>query len=46
MDVHMAAGLSAKTSFDVPRGKYIVRQVVRDEEGQTMSARSLVVDIP
>ncbi len=45
MDAHMAAGLSAKTSFDVPRGKYIVRQVVRDEEGQTMSARSLVVEI-
>lgn len=46
MDLHMSAGLSAKTSFDVPRGKYIVRQVVRDEEGQNMSARSLVVDIP
>ncbi len=46
MDRHLEAGISAKTSFDVPRGKYIVRQVVRDSEGQTMSALSSVVDIP
>lgn len=40
------SGLVLKTSFDVPPGTYIVRLVVRDSEGQTMSARNRVVEIP
>ncbi len=42
----LAAGLAAKTSFDVQPGKYVLRLVVRDSEGQSMSARNSVVDIP
>lgn len=42
----IAAGLSVKTSFDAPPGKYAVRLVVRDAEGQTMAARNGVVEVP
>jgi hypothetical protein len=45
-EARLAAGLAAKTSFDVASGKYILRLVVRDSEGQSMSARNSVVDIP
>jgi len=45
-EARLAAGLSAKTSFDVPPGKYVVRLVVRDSEGQMMAARNGVIDIP
>jgi VWFA-related protein len=39
-------GVALKTSFDVAPGSYVVRLVVRDSEGQTMSARNGVVEIP
>ncbi len=39
-------GISIKNSFQVHPGRYLVRMVVRDSEGQTMSAQSGVVDIP
>lgn len=42
----MAAGVSTKMSFDAPPGKYVVRLVVRDSEGQTMAAKNGVVEVP
>jgi VWFA-related protein len=45
-DARLAAGLNVKTSFDVQPGKYVLRLVVRDSEGQMMSARNGIVDIP
>jgi VWFA-related protein len=45
-DAKLAAGLNVKTSFDVQPGKYVLRVVVRDSEGEMMSARNGIVDIP
>jgi VWFA-related protein len=42
----MALGVAVKTNFDVQPGKYMVRVVVRDSEGQMMSARNGIVEIP
>ena len=39
-------GITVKTSFDVKPGSYLVRLVVRDTEGQTMSAQNGAVEIP
>jgi VWFA-related protein len=39
-------GLSIRTSFDVKPGNYAVRLVIRDTEGQLMSAQNGVVEIP
>jgi VWFA-related protein len=41
----LASGLTLKTSFDVKPGSYLVRLVVRDAEGQTMSAENGTVEI-
>jgi VWFA-related protein len=38
-------GLTLKTSFDVKPGSYLVRLVVRDAEGQMMSAENGTVEI-
>ena len=40
------SGISVKSSFTVHSGRYVVRMVVRDSEGQTMSAQSSMVEIP
>ena len=40
------SGVTVKTNFDVAPGSYVIRLVVRDAEGQTMSARNGVVEIP
>jgi len=40
------SGLTLKTSFDVKPGSYLVRLVVRDGEGQLMSAENGAVEIP
>ena len=45
-DARLAAGVNVKTSFDVQPGKYVLRLVVRDSEGQMMSARNGIVEIP
>lgn len=42
----LASGLVVKTSFDVKAGDYVVRLVVRDSEGQMLSAVSGSVQIP
>jgi VWFA-related protein len=39
------SGITLKTSFDVKPGSYLVRLVVRDAEGQLMSAENGTVDI-
>ena len=38
--------LTVKTSFDVPPGSYMVRLVVRDTEGEMMTAENGSVEIP
>jgi VWFA-related protein len=41
----LASGITLKTSFDVKPGSYLVRLVVRDSEGQMMSAENGTVEI-
>jgi VWFA-related protein len=45
LDHKLAAGITLKTSFDVKPGSYLVRLVVRDAEGQMMSAENGAVEI-
>ncbi len=40
------SGIVVKEAFDVAPGRYVVRLVVRDAEGQTMAARNGGVEIP
>jgi VWFA-related protein len=40
------SGITAKTTFDVHPGTYLVRQVVRDSEGAQISALNRTVEIP
>jgi len=42
----LSTGITVKTSFDVTPGSYVVRLIVRDGEGQLMTARNGVVEIP
>jgi len=42
----LSSGITVKTTLDLAPGSYLVRLVVRDSEGQTMSARNGVVEIP
>jgi hypothetical protein len=39
-------GLTIRTSLDVKPGRYMIRLVVRDSEGQLMSAQNGAVEIP
>jgi VWFA-related protein len=41
-----ASGVTIKSTLDVAPGSYVVRLVVRDSEGQLMSAQNSVVEIP
>jgi VWFA-related protein len=43
---NLNGGMTIKTTMDITPGSYLVRLVVRDSEGQTMSARNGVVEIP
>jgi hypothetical protein len=40
------SGITAKTSFDLRPGTYLVRQVVRDAEGGQLSGLNRTVEIP
>jgi VWFA-related protein len=40
------SGITFKETFNVAPGRYVVRMVVRDEEGKTMAARNKGVEIP
>jgi VWFA-related protein len=42
----LTAGISIKSSFTVHSGRYVVRMVVRDSEGQLMASQSSLVEIP
>jgi VWFA-related protein len=46
VEKRLDAGLTIRSSFDVKPGTYSVRLVVRDVEGQLMSARNGAVEIP
>jgi hypothetical protein len=41
----LGSGITLKSSFDVKPGAYLVRLVVRDSEGQSMSAENGSVEI-
>ncbi len=45
LDHKLTSGITLKTSFDVKPGSYLVRLVVRDSEGQMMSAENGTVEI-
>jgi VWFA-related protein len=45
LDHRLSSGITLKTSFDVKPGSYVVRLVVRDAEGQLMSAENGTVEI-
>jgi hypothetical protein len=42
----LGSGLTIRTSLDVKPGRYAIRLVVRDSEGQLMAAQNGAVDIP
>ncbi|MGC2327182.1 MAG: VWA domain-containing protein, partial [Candidatus Sulfotelmatobacter sp.] len=42
----LGSGITMRASFDVKPGSYLVRLVVRDSEGQLMSAENGAVEIP
>jgi VWFA-related protein len=46
LESKLASGITLKTSFDVKPGSYLVRLVVRDKEGQAMSAENGAIEIP
>jgi VWFA-related protein len=44
--VKLAAGLTVRTTLDTKPGRYAIRIVVRDSEGQMMAAQNGAVEIP
>jgi VWFA-related protein len=42
----LTSGITVRTNFDVTPGRYVIRLVVRDAEGQTIAARNGAVQIP
>lgn len=46
LDALPDGGITVKSNIDVPIGEYVVRLVVRDSEGQIMSALNSAVTIP
>jgi len=46
LEKRVSSGITVRTSFDVKPGSYLVRLVVRDTEGQLMSAENGAVEIP
>jgi len=46
LESKLGSGITLKTSFDVKPGSYLVRLVVRDKEGQAMSAENGAIEIP
>jgi VWFA-related protein len=45
-EVRVKAGITIRSSLDVTPGSYVVRVVLRDQEGKMMTARNRVVEIP
>jgi VWFA-related protein len=46
LENRLGSGLAVRTSFDVKPGSYMIRLVVRDDEGQLMAAENGAVEIP
>jgi VWFA-related protein len=46
LETRLNAGILIKSSLDVTPGSYVVRVVLRDQEGKMMTARNRVVEIP
>ena len=46
LDSKLNGGITIKSSFDVKTGSYVIRLVVRDAEGQLMSAQNGSIEIP
>lgn len=46
LQTHLDKGITVRTALDTKPGTYMVRLVVRDDEGQLMSAANGAVDIP
>ncbi len=46
LDKLPGSGVTIKSTLDIAPGSYVVRLVVRDTEGQLMSAQNSVVEIP
>ena len=46
VEKRLDGGITIRSSFDVKPGNYAIRLVVRDTEGQLMSAQNGVVEIP
>ncbi len=46
LEKRLGSGIGVKSSFTVHSGRYVVRMVVRDTEGQLMAAQSSLVEIP
>src|ERR1035437_5039178 len=45
LQTRLGSGVAVRNSFNVHPGRYVVRMVVRDSEGRSMSAQSSVVEI-
>ena len=46
LERRVGSGIAVKSSFPVHPGRYVVRMVVRDSEGQAMASQSSLVEIP
>jgi hypothetical protein len=46
LEKRLGSGIAVKTSFPVHPGRYVVRMVVRDSEGEQMATQSSLVEIP
>ena len=46
LEKRLGSGMAVKSTFAVHTGKYVVRLVVRDSEGQLMAEQSSLVEIP
>jgi VWFA-related protein len=46
LESKLNGGVTIKSSLDVKTGSYVIRLVVRDAEGQTMSAQNGTIEIP
>lgn len=46
LERRLDSGIMVKTEFQAAPGGYLIRVVVRDDEGQTMAARNAAVEIP
>ena len=46
LNARAVGGMVMRSTFDLTRGSYVIRVVIRDTEGQLMAARNGVVEIP